>query len=371
MESEKIKELLQHRFDMTPIYPKKRHIIFWYDEGGAFKDSLDELNLRDVKIIKLEKSINKKEEEIRINIFKTKYTLEVLDLESNYLIYSEYPKPEKDNENFLLDVEKYSEYFKADRSAMIVEEFSLDRLNHELLQTIKEYEVFFHNKDRKEKLQKLLHEGHKKDSSDLKLGILAVLSNTKTLNLREIIKNIIIDSSRLEVIDKWMGLDYLYSSLKDEFNVEVDSFNKFMKIALVVHFYKELREKPHVNCENYYVGNKNEIYLFVDSLLQNRGTSDIVKKKFFEIGKELNFRERIDELDFTKVVLGTGFEYFDVLTIKELAEKLTGELVEFTNYKKYINIRLDNTLWKNKYLQLYKGLLAAINLLQLRKELRV
>ncbi|MGL6024663.1 MAG: BREX-1 system phosphatase PglZ type A, partial [Cetobacterium sp.] len=46
-------------------------------------------------------------------------------------------------------------------------------------------------------------------------------------------------------------------------------------------------------------------------------------------------------------------------------------LVEFTNYKKYINIRLDNTLWKNKYLQLYKGLLAAINLLQLRKELRV
>lgn len=371
MESEKIKELLQHRFDITPIYPKKRHIIFWYDEGGAFKDSLDDLNLRDVKIIKLEKGINKKEEEIDINIFKTKYTLEVMDVESNYLIYSEYPKPEKDNENFLLDIEKYSEYFKADRTAMIIEEFSLDRLDYELIQTIKKYEVFFHNKDRKEKLQKLLHDGQKKDSDDLKLGILAVLSNTKTLNLREVIKNIIIDDSRLEAIDKWMGLDYLYSSLKDEFNIEVDSFNKFMKIALVVHFYKELREKPHITYENYYVGDKNEIYLFVDSLLQNRLTSDIVTKRFLEIGKELNFRERIDELDFTKVVLGTGFEYFDILTIKELVEKLTGELVEFSNYKKYINIRLDNTLWKNKYLQLYKGLLAAINLLQLRRELRV
>ncbi|MGL6024908.1 MAG: BREX-1 system phosphatase PglZ type A, partial [Cetobacterium sp.] len=98
MESEKIKELLQNRFNLTPMFPKKRHIIFWYDEGGAFKDSLDELLLEGVKIIKLEKSMNKKDEEISINIFKTKYTLEVSDLESNYLIYSEYSKPENDNE---------------------------------------------------------------------------------------------------------------------------------------------------------------------------------------------------------------------------------------------------------------------------------
>lgn len=371
MESKKIKELLQHRFDITPIYPKRRHIIFWYDEGGAFKDSLDELNLKNVKMLKLEKLHNKKNEEIDINIFKTKYTLEVVDLESNYLIYSEYPRPEKNEENFLLDIEKYSEYFKADRTAMIIEELSLDRLDYKLVQTIKEYEVFFHNKERKEKLQKLLGGQDKKGSNELKLGILAVLSNTRSLNFKEILKNIIIDESKLETIEKWIGFGYLYSSLKEEFDIEVDSFQKFIKILVVVHFYKELRVKPYVNLENYYIGNKNEIYLFIDSLLQNKGTSDIVTKKFFQIGKELNFRKRIDELELEKIVLGTGFEYFDVLIIKELAEKLSGELVDFNSYKKYINIRLDNTLWKDKYLYLYRGLLAAINLLQLRKELRV
>ncbi|MGL4868493.1 MAG: BREX-1 system phosphatase PglZ type A, partial [Cetobacterium sp.] len=371
MESEKIKELLQNRFNLTPMFPKKRHIIFWYDEGGAFKDSLDELLLEGVKIIKLEKSMNKKDEEISINIFKTKYTLEVSDLESNYLIYSEYSKPENDNENFLLDIESYSEYFKADRTAMIIEEFSLDRLDYELIKTIEKYEVFFHNKERKERLQKLLDGEEKKASNELKLGILAVLSGSKTLNLREIIKNIILDESKLKSIEKWMGLDYLYSSLKEEFNLEVNSFDKFMKTGVVVHFSKELREKSHLNLENYYVGDKNEIYLFFDSLLQNRGTSDIIKKKFFKIGKELNFREKIDKLNLSKVVLGTGFEYFDIVIIKELSERLRDEYVQFEKYKKYINVRLDNSLWKDKYFELYNGLLAGINLLELKKEFRI
>ncbi|MGL5355618.1 MAG: BREX-1 system phosphatase PglZ type A [Cetobacterium sp.] len=371
MESEKIKELLQNRFNLTPMFPKKRHIIFWYDEGGAFKDSLDELLLEGVKIIKLEKSMNKKDEEISINIFKTKYTLEVSDLESNYLIYSEYSKPENDNENFLLDIESYSEYFKADRTAMIIEELSLDRLDYELIKTIEKYEVFFHNKERKERLQKLLDGEEKKASNELKLGILAVLSGSKTLNLREIIKNIILDESKLKSIEKWMGLDYLYSSLKEEFNLEVDSFDKFMKIGVVVHFSKELREKSHLNLENYYVGDRNEIYLFFDSLLQNRGTSDIIKKQFFKIGKELNFREKIDKLDLSKVVLGTGFEYFDIVIIKELSERLRDEYVQFEKYKKYINVRLDNSLWKDKYFELYNGLLAGINLLELKKEFRI
>lgn len=63
-----------------------------------FKDLIDELNLTNVKIIKLTKSIDKKGESIYTNIFKTKYTLEVIDIDSNYLIYSEYPRA-VDSEN--------------------------------------------------------------------------------------------------------------------------------------------------------------------------------------------------------------------------------------------------------------------------------
>ncbi|MGL5125202.1 MAG: BREX-1 system phosphatase PglZ type A [Fusobacteriaceae bacterium] len=367
MENEKIKELLQNRFHATPIFPKKRHIIFWYDEGGSFKNSLSELSLNGVKIIELKKSINKKDEEIDINIFKTKYTLEVLDTESNYLIYSEYPRPEKDQENFLLDIEKYSSYFRADRTAFIVEELSLDRLNYELVETVKTHELFFASKERKEKLAKLL-EG-RVDNEELKLGILAVLSGTKNLNFKEVLKSIILDSSKLEQIQKFMKLDYLFDKIKNVFNLEINSFDKFMKILVTVHFYREMRSKPHTNLENYYVGDRNELYLFVDSLLQNKVVSEKLKIKFFEIGKELNFKDQIDGLQLERVVMGTGFEYFDVLVIRELAEKLSHGLTDFETYKKQIDIRLDNTLWKEKYIHLYRGLKSAIDILQIKNSL--
>ncbi|MGL5125057.1 MAG: BREX-1 system phosphatase PglZ type A, partial [Fusobacteriaceae bacterium] len=367
MENEKIKELLQYRFDATPIYPKKRHIIFWYDEGGSFKSSLSELNLNVVKIIELKKSINKKDEEIDINIFRTKYTLEVVDTESNYLIYSQYPRPEKNQENFLLDIEKYSEYFTADRTALIVEEFGLDRLNYELVKTVKTYELFFASKERKEKLAKLL-EG-RVDSGELKLGILSVLSGTKNLNFQEVLKSIILDSTKLEQIQKFMGLDYLLDEIKNVFNLEIDSFDKFIKTLVTVHFYREMRVRPHTNLENYYVGDRNGLYLFVDSLLQNKVVSETLKIKFFEIGKELNFRDKIDALELERVIMGTGFEYFDVLVIRELAEKLSHGLTDFETYKKQIDTRLDNTLWKEKYIYLYRGLKSAIDILQIKNSL--
>ena len=83
MEIDKIKELLEYRFSLTTELPQKRHIIFWYDTKNEFKDLINNLNLTDVKIIKLTKSLDKKGESIYTNIFKIKYTLEVIDTESN------------------------------------------------------------------------------------------------------------------------------------------------------------------------------------------------------------------------------------------------------------------------------------------------
>ena len=45
MENNKIKEILEYRFSLVPEFPKKRHIIFWYDSDKAFKDMILELSL--------------------------------------------------------------------------------------------------------------------------------------------------------------------------------------------------------------------------------------------------------------------------------------------------------------------------------------
>lgn len=368
MEIDKIKEMLEYRFSLTTELPQKRHIIFWYDSKKEFKDLIDELNLTDVKTIKLTKSIDKKGEAIYTNIFKTKYTLEVIDTESNYLIYSEYPRA-IDSENYLLDIEKYSEFFEADKSAMIVEELKLDRTNYRFGEIIREYSSFFANKERREKLIKLIENPESLDDEEFKLSILTVISGAKTVDILEILKNIILNRNKLEDIEKWMNLEFLFSEIKKKFDIEITSFEQFLKIIMVTHFYFELGKKPHTNLENYFKGRKNELYIFADSLLQNKQSSEIIRVEFYELAKDLNIKDRIDELELDYSIKGTAFEYFDKIIIKDIIEIFNSEIIDYDKYKKYIEIRLDNSLWREEYQHFYNALLAVNDFFRIKDSL--
>ena len=368
MEIDKIKEMLEYRFSLTTELPQKRHIIFWYDSKKEFKDLMDDLNLTDVKIIKLSKSIDKKGEAIYTNIFKTKYILEVIDTESNYLIYSEYPRA-IDSENYLLDIEKYSEFFEADKSAMIVEELKLDRTNYRFGEIIREYSSFFANKERREKLIKLIENPESLDEEKFKLSILTTISGAKTVDILEILKNIILNRNKLEDIEKWMNLEFLFSEIKKKFDIEITSFEQFLKILMVTHFYFELGKKPHTNLENYFKGRKNELYIFTDSLLQNKQSSEIIRAEFYELAKDLNIKDRIDELELDYSIKGTAFEYFDKIIIKDIVEIFNSEIIDYDKYKKYIEIRLDNSLWREEYQYFYNALLAVNNFFRIKDSL--
>ena len=368
MEIEKIKEMLEYRFSLTTELPQKRHIIFWYDSKKEFKDLIDELNLTNVKIIKLTKSVDKKGDAIYTNIFKTKYTLEVIDTESNYLIYSEYPRA-IDSENYLLDIEKYSEFFEADKSAMIVEELKLDRTNYKFGEIIREYSSFFANKERREKLIKIIENPKSLDDEEFKLSILTTISGAKTVDILEILKNIILNRNKLQDIEKWMSLEFLFSEIKKKFDVEVTSFEQFLKILMVTHFYCELQKKTHTNLENYFKGRKNELYIFTDSLLQNKQSSKIIRTEFYELAKDLNIKDRIDELELEYSIKGTAFEYFDKVIIKDIIEIFNSEIIDYDKYKKYIEIRLDNSLWREEYQHFYNVLLATNDFFKLKDSL--
>ena len=368
MEIDKIKEMLEYRFSLTTELPQKRHIIFWYDSKKEFKDLIDELNLTDVKIIKLTKSVDKKGEAIYTNIFKTKYTLEVIDTESNYLIYSEYPRA-IDSENYLLDIEKYSEFFEADKSAMIVEELKLDRTNYKFGEIIREYSSFFANKERREKLIKIIENPKSLDDEEFKLSILTTISGAKTVDILEILKNIILNRNKLQDIEKWMSLEFLFTEIKKKFDVEVTSFEQFLKILMVTHFYFELGKKPHTNLENYFKGRKNELYIFADSLLQNKQSSEIIRAEFYELAKDLNIKDRIDELELDYSIKGTAFEYLDKVIIKDIIEIFNSEIIDYDKYKKYIEIRLDNSLWREEYQHFYNALLAVNDFFKLKDSL--
>ena len=74
-----------------------RKLIFWYDDKAEFVEDIESIELENAKIYRLE----------RDNQFYTKYFLERVDTETNYLIYAPFPKPEVKN-NHLEDTILYS-----------------------------------------------------------------------------------------------------------------------------------------------------------------------------------------------------------------------------------------------------------------------
>lgn len=77
-----------------------RKLIFWYDDKAEFAEDMESVELQNAKVYHLEPD----------NQFYTKYFLERVDMETNYLIYAPFPKPEI-KDNHLEDTMLYSRDF--------------------------------------------------------------------------------------------------------------------------------------------------------------------------------------------------------------------------------------------------------------------
>ena len=113
MDTDKIIQDLNRRFAAPLPEFYQRRIIFWYDEDKEFEDKLDEVVLENAKVIALTGN----------NSFSVKKLLSVDDLTTNYLVYSPcvYNRPD---DNWLLDVELYSEEFRADLISIWMDEIT-------------------------------------------------------------------------------------------------------------------------------------------------------------------------------------------------------------------------------------------------------
>lgn len=140
MDSDKIIHELNQRF-ATPL-PEfyKRRIVFWYDEDGEFRERLDEVALNNAKLVSLTGTNN----------FAVKKLLTVDDTTNNYLVYCplSYEKPE---DNWLLDIELYSEEFRADLISIWMDELGIPS-TPAMRKQVKEYRKFLNAKMRRDKI---------------------------------------------------------------------------------------------------------------------------------------------------------------------------------------------------------------------------
>lgn len=177
MDAEKVIQDLNMRFALPLKEFYKRRIIFWYDEEQEFIDKIADVQLDNAKVIALTGN----------NSFAVKKLLGVDDVESNYLVYCPISF-EHESERWLMDVEQYSEEFRADLISIWLNELGIPS-NLEMRRVVKGYRKFFNAKERRAKLAGL------KDvpltPKDLHLSVMATLCNQKIAQPNYIILSVL------------------------------------------------------------------------------------------------------------------------------------------------------------------------------------
>lgn len=177
MDLDKITQELNTRFAQPLPEFYQRRIIIWFDEENEFSDKLDELNLDSAKLIKLNNT----------NTFAVKKILNHDDTTSNYLLYN--PLTYSDQEdNWLLDIELYSESFRADLLSIWMDNLNI---NANMRDIVKYYRKYFNAKTRRDKF-KTLATTQIAQAKDLHLTVMAALANAKEAKPNAIIQQILL-----------------------------------------------------------------------------------------------------------------------------------------------------------------------------------
>jgi len=179
-----IEKSIKDRFAAPLSENCNRRIIFWQDPDSEFSEFIDELQIDNVKILKLTGSNN----------FYAKQLLSVIDTESNYLVYN--PISYSDiMDNWLLDIELYSEEFRADLLSIRMQELNMPATS-QMRKAVKSYSKFFENKERVAKLTAF--NSDYSSVGQLHIDVLAVLSGTNTNTAPGVIRAILMKGLSIE-----------------------------------------------------------------------------------------------------------------------------------------------------------------------------
>lgn len=184
MDLQKIIQDLNRRFAAPLPEFYNRRIIFWYDEDREFEDKVEELILSNAKVLVLTGS----------NTFAAKKLLASDDTMSNYLVYSPL-RYERLEDNWLLNIELYSEEFRADLNSIWMDEMGLPS-NATVRRMVKKYRKFFNSIDRRKSVAAMAR--NIANAPQLHLAVMSALCGLEDMQPASIIRTVLCQSLETE-----------------------------------------------------------------------------------------------------------------------------------------------------------------------------
>ncbi len=350
---EEVKELLismlNSSFSAISEKSRNRKIIFWYDAKKDYEELLDELELEDTEIIKYDN-----------NSLWIRYHIEKEELNKNIVIYLPFER-QKGVNNELLDIETANSdlIFNPDSTTMRLKNLGL---SDECRVVIKKYNRFFNNKIRENDFK--VFDIEDKNSENIDYIITAILLGIKSINIDDIIKNIIKiyydDKKRYEALFKFGNEEFILNLINKYFGSKITSTEEMENVFKSLVFTYFAASISNINKLNRYgkyllqtrVTNSQ---VFVNNLMRDKST-----KKYFElisndISKEFGIEELISTMDIEEYKNADAFSIIDSNIILYIVNQLFNSINEFDKYNELITLR-ESKYWYDKYYNEYNFL---------------
>lgn len=293
-----------------------RKLVFWYDDKGEFAEDMDNVELANAKVYRLQPD----------NQFYTKYFLERVDKTTNYLIYAPFPKPDV-KENHLEDTLLYSRRFFADRASLLSVDLGIEEKYKPI---IEKHIKFFANKDRTQRFYDLEIENF--NEQNILTGLLSAVCKTKTCSFEEVLRVVLTEGELeenkfLAEMEKYELLGAFWKLCEQQFGYTdvKPTLDKLLATMFVTYTDKYVQADLPQAWKSYIAYKSGNVIAFLNNLMN----SMLYQKRYDELSSHisagLNVSSVLSKYLPEDLIECDSFLYIDQLITKWIVERLEAE----------------------------------------------
>lgn len=358
MDAEKIINDLNRRFSepLTEFY--NRRIIFWYDDDKECEEQLGEIedNLLNANLIVL----------TGVNNFEVKKLLAIDDKISNFLVYVPYSY-DKPDDNWLINIEMYSEEFRADINSIWMDEMGITS-TPSISKQVKGYRKFFNAKDRRKKVATL----NEKIITvpQLHLAVMAAICNIKGMEHNSIIREVLRNGLEMDKNSVYLelenyGADKAFwllvaqvTGYKAEENASLGNLAVHMLLTAAT---RTMDEDSLSGLKNYYaISHQAYCYDFISEWIHSDDKQQIYEvARYVEV--EARLINRFEKFSIEQIADTECFPCINDRILISLMTDVTNHVINVELIKSIVNKRR-TMVWYDELSCYFDGLLQVANM---------
>lgn len=362
LELDKVIQDLVRRFSAPLPEFYRRRIIFWHDEEREFEDKLDEIEIQNVKLVRLTGS----------NTFAVKKLLALDDTMSNILVYRpfEYDSPD---DNWLLNMELYSESFRSDRLAIWMDELHIEE-KPVMRKAVKAYREFFNAQEYRGRVAKLSAQKVIDSPSALHLAVMGALCGSEA-KPGAILKAVLSAGARQEENSLLMELETyqadtaFWAMVKQGtgYTEEKPDAKKLAAHVLLTAATRTMPRQDLAGLDSFLsIPHQAYCYDFISDWLHSAEIA-VLYTIAAEVENELRLPQRFEKLPLEDIADVECFPCVNECILKRLMTDIGNQLIDVDMIRSFVEKRR-TCAWYSQYRYYFDGILQVANMQSFYKE---